>query len=271
MVQHNLLEAIVGATRQSVRERQNIRSLEAMEGIASSKAPRGDLFVDALLRKDRVNIIAECKRRSPSEGVLRDVYEPIKISLEYETGGAAAISVLTEPAFFDGALSHLEGVRRAVEIPVLRKDFVVSRYQLVESLVNGADAVLLIVAALTKAELVALLNEARSMGLAALVEVHSRMELVVALDAGARLVGVNNRNLKTLKVDLQVSKDLIEAIPDGVVAISESGIKCVTDVIELKRLGFSGFLIGGSFMKNPRPGIALGKMISELDASSQEK
>ena len=271
MGQGNLLETIVDATRLSVRERKNIRSSETMERIASSKVPRGKMFVAGFRRPDRFNIIAECKRRSPSHGVLRDLYDPAKIALDYESTGAAAISVLTEPAFFDGALSHLECVRRTVEIPVLRKDFIVSRYQLVESLVHGADAVLLIVAALTQAKLAELLTEARSMGLAALVEVHSRMELMTALGAGARLVGVNNRNLKTLEVDLQVSKNLIEMIPEDVVAISESGIRSAADLISLRKLGFSGFLIGGSFMKAANPGIALGKMVSELTAISQEQ
>ena len=173
----DLLGAIVAGTRRIVEVRRASEALGALERRAASASPGGARFEAALGAADRINVIAECKRRSPSRGVLATVYDPVVIAEEYERGGAAAISVLTEPTFFDGALEHLAAVRARVSLPLLRKDFIVDEYQLVEARANGADAVLLIVAALVQADLVALQAKAWELGLATLVEVHDEAEL----------------------------------------------------------------------------------------------
>ena len=253
----DLLEAIVAATRQAVVEREAVRSWSAIERAAAARQPRGDAFHSALAARASCNVIAECKRRSPSRGVLRDDYDPAAIARGYEAAGAAAISVMTEPAFFDGALAHLEAVRAAVERPTLRKDFIVTRYQVTEARAAGADAVLLIVGALPPARLRELLGEAATLGLAALVEVHDARELEIALAAGARIVGVNNRNLRTLTVDLETSHTLIARIPDSVVAVAESGLRASDDLVALRRAGFDAFLMGERLMTELDPGAGL--------------
>ena len=214
---------------------------------------------------DRVNVIAECKRRSPSKGVLAAAYDPVRIAAQYEQGGAAAISVLTEPTFFDGSLEHLAAVRARVGLPLLRKDFVVDEYQLLEARATGADAVLLIVAALGQKDLTALQARAWQLGLAALVEVHDDAELARAVDSGARVIGVNNRNLRTLTVDVDASERLAARIPRDVIGISESGLKSRQELDRLAAVGYRAFLIGERFMTDPDPAAAIrGLMGSEV-------
>jgi indole-3-glycerol phosphate synthase len=208
-----------------------------------------------------VNIIAECKRRSPSKGVLAVDYDPVRIAREYEDGGAAAISVLTEPTFFDGALEHLTAVRSAVRLPLLRKDFVVDPYQLFEARAAGADAVLLIVAALDQEEMVALHRRAWDLGLATLVEIHDEAELTRAIDSGARIIGVNNRNLRTLTVDVGASDRLAARLPRDVVAVSESGLKSREELEQLAAAGYRAFLIGERFMTDPSPADAIRRLM----------
>jgi indole-3-glycerol phosphate synthase len=224
-------------------------------------APRRGRFEAALRRADRINVIAECKRRSPSRGVLRAEYDPVAIARGYADAGAVAISVLTEPTFFDGSLEHLAAVRAAVGVPLLRKDFVVSEYQLLEAKAAGADAVLLIVAALRPAELKVLHDHARRHGLDVLVEAHDATELSIAIDAGARIIGVNNRNLRTLQVDVNASAALIARMPADVIAVSESGLKSAADIARLKGLGYKAFLIGERFMTAADPGAALAELL----------
>jgi indole-3-glycerol phosphate synthase len=227
-------------------------------------SPKGSLFADRLSRTATVNIIAECKRRSPSRGVLRTAYDPVAIAAGYERAGAAAISVLTEPGFFDGTLDHLSAVREAVAIPLLRKDFMVHEYQLLEARAGGADAILLIVAALTDAELAQLSASARDLGLAALVEVHHADECDRALAAGAAIIGVNNRNLRTLQVDLDASHVIAAKIPSGVIGISESGLKTPADLRRMRALGYQAFLMSERFMIEPDPGAALAELLGSL-------
>jgi indole-3-glycerol phosphate synthase len=217
--------------------------------------------VAALTATGRVNVIAECKRRSPSRGVLRPDYRPGRIAAAYEASGAAAVSVLTEPTFFDGSLDHLRLVRAAVTVPVLRKDFIVSPYQLFEAVAAGADAVLLIVAALDDGQLGALMTQATSLGLGVLVEVHDETELLRAVKAGATVIGVNNRNLRTLVVDLEASRRLIAKMPPGTVAVAESGLRTSADLVELGAAGYQAFLIGETLLTTPEPGETLGRMI----------
>ena len=260
----DLLRAIVAGTARTVDIRRAREPLRALRARAEQATPDGHRFERALGQPGRINVIAECKRRSPSKGVLMADYDPVPIAKAYEAGGAAAISVLTEPTFFDGSLSHLAAVRQAVGIPLLRKDFIVDEYQLYEARANGADAILLIVSALEQDALVALQAAAWAMGLAALVEVHDEDEVQRAVDAGARLIGVNNRNLRTLQVDVDASHRLARRIPAGVVAVSESGLKSRSDLDLLLPDGYRAFLIGERFMVDPDPRRA----IAELTAAA---
>jgi len=257
----DLLQTIVAATQRIVETRRQRESLTALERRAAAATPRGPEFEAALGRPGHVNIIAECKRRSPSKGVLAVDYDPVRIAREYEDGGAAAISVLTEPTFFDGALEHLTAVRSAVRLPLLRKDFVVDPYQLFEARAAGADAVLLIVAALDQEEMVALQQRAWDLGLATLVEIHDEAELTRAIDSGARIVGVNNRNLRTLTVDVGASDRLAARLPRDVVAVSESGLKSREELEQLAVAGYRAFLIGERFMTDPRPADAIRRLM----------
>jgi len=194
-------------------------------------------------------VIAEVKKASPSAGVIASSFDPVEIARNYERSGANAISVLTDTKFFQGKLQDLADVRRAVSVPLLRKDFIVDEIQIAESAANGADAILLIVAALEQKQLVHLLRTATSYQLDALVEVHTREELNRALDAGAKVVGINNRNLATFDVDLAVTEELCREVPDEIVLVSESGIKTTQDVGRMKACGVDAVLVGEALMR----------------------
>jgi indole-3-glycerol phosphate synthase len=252
----DLLGAIVAAARTAVTDRAVLCPIERLIE-ERAYAPRGDAFAAVLRTTPAPRIIAECKRRSPSRGILRPQYRPAAHARAYAAAGAAAISVLTEPTFFDGEPAHLAAVRAAVPTPLLRKDFIVTEYQVHESAVLGADAVLLIAAALSDDELRCLRECAASRGLAALVEVHSRAELDRALEAGAEIIGVNSRNLRTLEVDLDVVLTLAATIPDGIVSVAESGIRTADDIRRMTALGYDAFLIGERLIAQPDPGAAL--------------
>jgi indole-3-glycerol phosphate synthase len=259
----DLLTTMVAATRRIVEVRQEVEPLAQLAQRAQAvKAERGRLEA-ALSARDRVNVIAECKRRSPSRGVLREHYDPVAIARGYADAGAAAISILTEPTFFDGSLEHLAAVRPAVSVPILRKDFIVSEYQLHEARAAGADAVLLIVGALRPVEVKVLHEHAAALGLDVLVEVHDATELAIAIDAGARIVGVNNRNLRTLQVDVGVSEQLIATMPAEAIAVSESGLRTAADILRLKERGYRGFLIGERFMSTENPGAQLEELLAQ--------
>lgn len=260
----DLLATIVAATRRIVHVCEARASAATLEAAVERLPSAGGRFRSALVADaETPRVIAECKRRSPSRGILRAQYDPAAIARGYEGAGAAAISVLTEPTFFDGSLDHLRAVRQAVTIPVLRKDFVVSEYQLLEARAAGADAVLLIVAALEARETAHLHARAVALGLDVLVEVHQAEELAIAIDAGARIVGVNNRNLRTLEVDLHASDAMIAAMPPDVVAVSESGLKNAADLVRLRHLGYHAFLMGERFMTAEAPGGALRGLLDE--------
>jgi len=257
----DLLAAIVAATRRMVEVRATSVPLEDMERRAAVVAPRHGAFRLALERHDRLNVIAECKRRSPARGVLAAEYNPSEIARGYDRVGAAAISVLTEPAFFDGSLDHLVAVRSATSLPILRKDFVIDRYQILEARAAGADAILLIVAALRPTVLQDLHQIAVDAGLDVLVEVHDLVEIQVALEAGASMIGVNNRNLRTLVVDTKISHLAIESIPDEAIAVAESGLKTGDDLRRLRSAGYDAFLVGERLMMTSDPGAALGDLL----------
>ena len=263
-IQPDLLEAILGSTRHSVEIAKTQRSLGLLEKLAEKRVPQGALFSQVLRSQKVLSVIAECKKRSPSRGVLRKDYRPASIASAYEAAGAAAISVLTEPAFFDGGLDHLRAVRDVVDVPILRKDFIVCEYQIWESRAAGADVVLLIVAALDDLELSLLLKLATQLGLAVIVEVHNEEELSRAVSAGAEIIGVNNRNLRTLEVNTEVSFSLIDLIPKHMVAIAESGIKVSSDLEKLRARGYRGALVGESLVTKDDPGRALRDLVGRL-------
>ena len=256
MANADLLPAIVAATRRIVQVRQDAVSVDDLER-RTTRMPLGGAFAAALRHSTPPRVIAECKRPSPSKGVLRADYDPASHAAAYAGAGAAAISVLTEPTFFDGSLDHLAQVRASVDVPILRKDFVVTEYQLLEAAVFGADAVLLIAGALSDDELQLLRARATALGLATLVEVHDPTELARAVDAGAEVIGVNSRNLRTLAVDLNVLDDLIGRMPPAVTAVAESGIRSADDINRLNASGYHAFLVGERLIAQPDPGEAL--------------
>jgi len=267
-VSADLLATIVAATRRIVEVREAQESIDALRMRVERQEPRPVHQLRAALgRSDRLNVIAECKRRSPSKGMLRPQYDPAAIAAGYAAAGAAAISVLTEPTFFDGSLDHLRAVRAVVPLPILRKDFIVSEYQILEAKAAGADAILLIVAALTAVELRSLASCATANGVDALVEVHSVDELSTALDAGAAIIGVNNRNLRTLTVDIAASETLIARIPKHVISVSESGLRTSDDLLRLRQTGYCAFLIGERFMTAADPGAALRELLAGVPCS----
>ena len=194
-------------------------------------------------------IISEVKKASPSKGIIREDFDPLAIAQGYERGGANAISVLTEPHFFQGNLEYLAGIRRYVGIPLLRKDFIVSKYQVLEALVFGADFILLIAAALSKKDLKELLNYAYHLGLGVLVEVHDKSDLTKAIYAGAEIIGINHRNLQTFEMNMNLCYDLIPLIPNGKIIVAESGIYEHGQLEDLNKAGVDAFLVGESLMR----------------------
>jgi indole-3-glycerol phosphate synthase len=242
-----VLDRIVEDTRDEVHRRREAVPLARLEA-ALAQRPEGRPFSEALLRPG-ISVIAEHKRRSPSAGVIREGASVQEIVLAYERGGAAALSILTEPFHFSGSLEDLREARTATELPVLRKDFVVDPYQLYESAAAGADAILLIVAALEPDDLFELLREARALDLDALVEVHDERELDVALDVEADVLGINNRDLADFSVDIDRTYALLSDVPAGKTVVSESGYSTRGQLDELERVGVDAVLIGETLMR----------------------
>ena len=254
----DLLSQIISRKRERLEEAKRALPLERLRSDAFAKregaAPHVLLTA---LQSDAINVIAEFKRRSPSKGVIRADADLAMIVRSYEAGGAAAVSVLTENDYFDGSLADLEAVKTFVALPVLRKDFVFDRYQVFESAVAGADAVLLIVAVLDDRQLESLRLLTEELGMDALVEVHNSQEMDRAAGCGAKLVGVNNRNLRTFEVSLETSIQLAPLAPRDALLVSESGLRHASDLERLREHGFSGFLIGESLMRARCPEAAL--------------
>jgi indole-3-glycerol phosphate synthase len=262
-----ILDTIIENKKIEVEESKVSLHLESLiSGIANIQPPRG--FYEAIDHGGQLRIIAEIKKASPSKGVLRGDFDPVKIALGYARSGASALSVLTDEKFFMGSLTYLRAVREAVDIPLLRKDFIIDPYQVYEARLYGADALLLIVSALGQDALRGLLALTRSLGMDAVVEVHDEEELERALDAGSRIIGINNRDLRTFEVDLGVSARLARMIPGGVIAIAESGISSGADIKRLRDQGVHVFLIGETFMKAPDPGAELKSLISSSISAS---
>jgi indole-3-glycerol phosphate synthase len=253
----DLLATIVAATRRAAAVRAARLPIDVLEREAARRQPDGAAFAAALRSAPRPRVIAECKRRSPSRGILRAEYRPAEHAASYERAGAAAISVLTEPTFFDGAIEHLRAVREAVRVPLLRKDFIVSRYQIVEAAAAGADAALLIVGALDDDGLRDLLGNTEEAGLAALVEAHDEREAARAVEAGARVIGVNSRDLRTLTVDPSVHERVARTLPRDVTLVAESGLSSPEDFTRLEAAGYHAFLVGERLISQDDPGAAL--------------
>lgn len=243
----NRLDEILRTKRTEV-ERLRPRATE----LESQAQERNDFrsFWSALQRPDgKLAVIAEIKKASPSAGLIAESFDPVTIAQDYQRTGAGAISVLTDEQFFQGTLNHLVDVRRAVALPILRKDFILDEIQITESAAAGADAILLIVAALEQKQLVDLYAAATKYGLDALIEVHTRTELDRALEVGAKIIGINNRDLGTFDVDLSVTEELCKHLPDDVVLVSESGIKTAEDVTRLQGCGVDAILVGEALMR----------------------
>ncbi len=252
----SILARIVEARRQAIAHRQRVLPLAVLKMTAKKVSPPRD-FPGALSRSGSMNIIAELKKASPSRGLLREDFQPASLAPALEAAGAAALSVLTEEDFFQGSLAHLKEARKACQLPVLRKDFIVDPWQVWEARAAEADSFLLIAAILNDQSLRELLALGRELGMEALVEVHTREELKRAMGAEARIIGVNNRDLTNFQVHLETSLELVEAIPEECVAISESGIRVRQDIERLREAGFDAFLIGEHLMAYPDPAAAL--------------
>ena len=257
----SILAQIVERRRESIAHRKRVLPDVALKIAVEKKSTPVRDFA-AALTQDQLNVIAELKKASPSRGLLRADYQPAKVAPELEAGGAAALSVLTEEDFFQGSLADLKDVVKSTHIPILRKDFIVDPWQVWEARAANADTFLLIVAILDDSELHDLLQLGRHLGMEALVEAHSREELKRAIEAGAKIIGVNNRDLKTFEVKLETSLELAELIPDECIAVSESGIRTHDDLRRLRKAGFDAFLIGEYLMTKPAPAAALAGILS---------
>jgi len=256
----SVLDTIVAGVREDLERRQEAVSMDHLKERAS-RLP-GAIDARQILAREAVSVIAEVKRSSPSKGELADIADPASLATEYEAGGASVISVLTEERRFDGSLDDLDAVRAKVDIPILRKDFIVTSYQVWEARAHGADMVLLIVAALEQNALESLVERIHSLGMCALVEVHDVEEVARAVDAGARVIGVNARNLRTLEVDRHTFSRVAPTIPDGVLRIAESGIRDSHDVVEYARMGAHAVLVGEALVKDANPRQAVAEMVA---------
>jgi len=246
-----ILDDIIKKTKEDLKEKEKKMPLDWL-GRSLAYNPYMPRDIKPYLtstKEDPYRIIAEVKKASPSKGVIREDFDPLQIAVDYEKAGVNAISVLTEPHFFKGDIEYLTGIRRYVGTPLLRKDFIVSEYQLVEALVYGADFVLLIAKALTQKELKDLLNYTWHLGMNALVEIHDKEDLKKAIYAGADIIGINHRNLETFEMDMELCHKLIPLIPNGKIIVAESGINDKETIQELHKVGVDAFLIGEHFMR----------------------
>jgi indole-3-glycerol phosphate synthase len=245
------------------RKRERVEEAKRAKPIATTTYRQPGKFI-AALRRNPISIIAEIKRRSPSKGVIREHFEPATIARNYEANGAAAISVLTEEDFFEGSLDHLKQVRAATNVPLLRKDFIFDEYQILEAAEAGADAILLIAAMLEHNDMARLLKVAERAGLDVLVEVHDRDELEKTLRQNVKLLGVNNRDLRTFVTDISTSIALARDLPSGLTLVSESGIRSRDEISRLREAGFHAVLIGEELMRADDEGAALRDLIPAL-------
>lgn len=260
----NVLQEIIAHKRTEVAAAKAARPLADVKA-AAARAPKPRDFLATLARTDCPRIIAECKRKSPSRGIMMADYDPVRLATAYEAGGAAAISVLTDERFFGGTLSDMTKVRDALRIPVLRKDFIIDAYQIYEARAAHADTFLLLSGVLDERELEDLLGVGRSLGMEPLVESHSEAELIAALATSATILGINNRDLKTFHVDLETSRSLVakayQRTPRPLM-VCESGIKTAQDIERMKSVGYNAFLIGEALVTHPDPRSGLAELLS---------
>lgn len=262
----DILEKIVATKRIEVAERKSARPLQELRKQINQREADGDLprgfseRLSAAARTKTPGVIAEIKKASPSKRVIRQDFEPVSIAQSYAKHGATCLSVLTDQQYFQGSDEYLQDVRNAVDLPVIRKDFLVDEYQLYESRAIGADCVLLIAACLDIMQLTVFNQTAKSLGLDVLIEVHNQSELAAALSLAPNLVGINNRNLKTFETSLNTTTDLLSEIPSGVTVVTESGIKSREDVQLMRNADVYCFLVGEAFMREPDPGVALSSL-----------
>ncbi len=259
------LDQIVAATRRRVVDAKRSADLRQLEQRAERHAPRG--FRRALAARSRTGpaIIAELKKASPSRGLIRASFNPTSLAEELAGAGAVALSVLTDEEFFQGSLENLQRASASVKLPCLQKDFIVDEFQLLQARACCADAILLIVAVLSPAELIALSKKSRALGLDVLCEAHNEEELGRAVDAGSDVIGVNNRDLRTFEVDANTALRLAELVPQNVISVAESGINNGADIARLRAAGYKAFLIGESLMKAASPGEALKVLLADAD------
>ena len=255
-----ILDTIIAHKRKELAAARAKTPLSKLETEVENLPPTRD-FRNAITDNETVKLIAEVKKKSPSKGIIREDFHPVSIAETYVENGAAAISVLTDKHFFAGELGYLRAIRDSVNVPLLRKDFTINPYHIYQARVAGADAILLIVAALTAAQLRAFMDVAASLSLACLVEVHTREELAVALDVDAQIIGINNRDLRTFHTDIATTFALREAIPADKVVVSESGIYSREDVVKLQAAGVDAMLVGESLMRSPEIGEQVRRLI----------
>jgi indole-3-glycerol phosphate synthase len=253
----SVLDSIIEGVREDLAARRG--SMGALHERIYAQAPALDAH--SFLSRDEMNVIAEVKRSSPSKGNLAPISDPAALAEKYQEAGAAVVSVLTEQRRFGGSLADLDAVRSRIEIPVLRKDFMVDEYQFLEARAHGADIVLLIVAALSKSQLKDFYDLATELGMASLIEVHTQSELESAMDISPRIVGVNSRNLKTLEVSASVFEELIPTIPSSVIRVAESGISTRGDVAQAQKAGATAILVGESLVKSGDPISAMRELL----------
>ena len=255
-----ILDSIIEHKQKELQTDQERVPLATLKSILADLPPTKG-FKQAICQPDTINLIAEVKKKSPSKGIIRVDFDPVCIAKTYTENGAAAISVLTDIRFFDGRLEYLIAIRQEVDVPLLRKDFTIDPYHIYQARVAGADAVLLIVAALNSDQLREFADIASSLSMAALVEVHTEAELDIALDVGAEIIGINNRDLRTFNTDLATTFKLRESIPSDKVVVSESGIYTREDVESLREVGVNAILVGESLMRSPDIGEQVRKLI----------
>jgi indole-3-glycerol phosphate synthase len=260
-----VLDRILQSRRAAVEHRKSVLPETALKYGAKAASPVRDF--PAALSRNTLNIIAELKPASPSRGVIRDPFDPMALGQSLAAAGAAALSVLTEPEFFGGSLKNMRDARKEIAAPVLRKDFIMDSWQVWESRANDADSFLLIVAALNDPALRELIDLGRQLGMEPLVEVHTKAELDRALAAEARIIGVNNRDLKTLDVRVETSLELIDLIPDDYIAVAESGLSTNADLVRLRNAGFDAFLVGEHLMRAADPAAALTNLLGPASAA----